>query len=626
MTRLAVPLGVRDGAEQGSGLNIFQVYEGLSSGLGGPAVVVGQLANCLASFGNRVFLLVSRDETTGEAAVQPGTGVLVREGKTSFGRLGFSRDLRRTWRSLAQPDVIHIHGLWRLQYAQAVRLAAEDGTPIVLSTHGMLEPRALERRRAVKTIARRLYQDRALKRVRCLHATASSEADNLRRLGLHHPIAVIPWGVEIPPERGGGERANAVRRLGLAGNMRVLLFLSRLHPIKGIESLLAAWSRVAGQFPDWLLVVAGEGEEAYRARLFSLAQEVGLETRTAFLGAVWGKRKEETLAAAEILVLPSLSENFGLVVGEALAREIPVITTRAAPWSSLEERGCGFWVEQGVEPLAEALVQAMQRSPRELRAMGKRGREYVEKNLNLETSARAMSEVYQWVAQRGPRPSFVGESPVAVRFGRAADNGSGASKSARGPAAARRRLLSRALAAALLFPSLLIAVHRPLLGRMGAWLAVTTPVHSGDLVVALGGDRGRQETAAAVFNRGLASYVLFVGADARERDYGRLGLSADRCLPLAPAAYTTGEEAAATRAVARARQFRSVMIVTSPYHSRRTLWIFRRAVRDSGVEVLISQSPNPAFRMDSWWRSHVGRKVVIGELIGIGYYWMRSLT
>lgn len=214
---------------------------------------------------------------------------------------------------------------------------------------------------------------------------------------------------------------------------------------------------------------------------------------------------------------------------------------------------------------------------------------------------------------------------MAERAGRSADNGLDMPKSAVGTAGARRRRLSRVLVAALLFLGLLIAVHRPLLGRMGAWLAVTTPVHSVDLVVALGGDRGRQEKAAALFNRGLAGYVLFVGADARERDYGCLGLPPDRCLPLAPAAYTTGEEAVATRAVARAMRFRSVMIVTSPYHSRRALWIFRRAFRDSGVEALISPSPNPTFRMDSWWRSHVGCKVVIGELVGIGYYWMRSL-
>ena len=157
------------------------------------------------------------------------------------------------------------------------------------------------------------------------------------------------------------------------------------------------------------------------------------------------------------------------------------------------------------------------------------------------------------------------------------------------------------------------------------WLVVgTTPRHA-DLIVALGGDRGRQETAVELLHRGYGPRVLFVGADARERDYACLGVSPSEEVPLLEPAYTTGEEADHVRDLVRQRGYHSVLIVTAPYHSRRARWIFRRALAGTGATVEVSTTVIRAFTMDQWWTSHMGQKTIIGEYAGLVYYWILGL-
>jgi len=156
---------------------------------------------------------------------------------------------------------------------------------------------------------------------------------------------------------------------------------------------------------------------------------------------------------------------------------------------------------------------------------------------------------------------------------------------------------------------------------MGRWLVVETRVEQADLIVALGGDRERQEEAVRLFKQGLARWVLFVGSDVRLRDYRCLGVPEDRIVPAARA-YTTYEEALRTRDVVKGRGFRSVLIVTSPYHLRRALWTFRRVFRGEPVAVGAVAAPDNAFSINAWWRSHVGRKAVLTEYGGLVYYWL----
>ena len=127
-----------------------------------------------------------------------------------------------------------------------------------------------------------------------------------------------------------------------------------------------------------------------------------------------------------------------------------------------------------------------------------------------------------------------------------------------------------------------------LLAGAGWWLVLETPLSETDLVVALGGDRERQVEAVRLLNQGLARSVLFVGSDVHPRDYRCVDAPAERAVPPPPPTYTTYEEAVAARRVIQERGFRSVLIVTSSYHSRRAHWTFERVLRDIGVVLLIS--------------------------------------
>ncbi len=163
------------------------------------------------------------------------------------------------------------------------------------------------------------------------------------------------------------------------------------------------------------------------------------------------------------------------------------------------------------------------------------------------------------------------------------------------------------------FPqSLLVGVER--------WLVVETPLQEADFVVALGGDRERQEEAVRLLKQGLGQRVLFVGSDVRPHDYACLGVPAGQAvLPLPNPAYTTYEEALVVRQVVQERGVRSVLIVTSPYHLRQARWTFERVFCGSRVTLPFSPSPNGAFPMEAWWRSHFGRKTVFLALV---YYWL----
>jgi glycosyltransferase involved in cell wall biosynthesis len=190
-------------------------------------------------------------------------------------------------------------------------------------------------------------------------------------------------------------------------NGRTLLNFGRLHPYKGVDVLLRAWSRVSGRFPDWRLAIAGSDFDNYRGTLMALCEELRISDSVSWVGPVDGASREQLYAGASLLVLPSAHENFGLVVAEALARGVPVIATEGAPWSRVVEERCGWWVPFGVDPLTTALDDALAKPRGELGAMGVRGRQFVRREFAWETTTRAMIALYTWILGRGPQPSFV---------------------------------------------------------------------------------------------------------------------------------------------------------------------------------------------------------------------------
>ncbi len=294
-------------------------------------------------------------------------------------------------------DLLHAHALWLRHTHDVLSTAQSLGIPTILSPHGMLEPHALRHRAGKKLMARLLYQDHDLRRTDFLHATALPEAQTLRRCGLKQPVMIVPPGLDLPPRA-------AMRSWSPDGQWEALFF-SRIHPVKNLIGLVSAWA--ASRPHGWTLRIVGPDEGGHAAAVQARIDALGLGNAVTISGPVYGPEKGTLFAAASLFILPSLTENFGIVVAEALAYGVPVITTVGTPWSELPERDCGWWVRPDHDSLVAVITEATQTSPDRLRDMGLRGRALVEEKYQWPSVRDAMRAAYLWALGRGPRPDCV---------------------------------------------------------------------------------------------------------------------------------------------------------------------------------------------------------------------------
>jgi glycosyltransferase involved in cell wall biosynthesis len=216
------------------------------------------------------------------------------------------------------------------------------------------------------------------------------------------PVAVIPNGVDVPARS--GDAAGPQQPHG--DGRRTLLYLGRIHPKKGLDMALPAWRAVQDAHPRWNFRIIGRGDATYVASLRALANELGAE-RVSFEDAAYGDAKRDAMRAADVFILPTRNENFGMVVAEALAEATPVLTTTGAPWEGLVANGCGWWSEIGVEPIADALRQAFATPTDGLRGMGRRGAEWMIRDFSWEAIGTNTADFYHWLRHGGQAPRFV---------------------------------------------------------------------------------------------------------------------------------------------------------------------------------------------------------------------------
>ncbi len=374
-------------------LSVVHCVPGLAACLGGPSRTVVALCEALARCEGVSVSLLSRG-VPGEPSLSSAQSRVTLRVPVGRSRLSSALGLAiRGELSLiggsSRPALAHSHGVWHPANHWAARAARRWGVPLVIHPRGMLEPWALGQKRLKKRLALGLFQRRDLDGARALVATSEMEHDGLRRLGLRQPVAVIPNGVDLADTDAGAPSVD--RR---ADRERVVLFLSRIHPKKGVLELVRAWSEVVSA--GWRLRIAGPDEGGHWGQVATLVRQLGLD----------GERKAALYREADLFILPTFSENFGVVVAEALAHGVPVITTRGAPWADLETYRCGWWIDVGVEPLVAALREAIALTDEERAAMGARGREYVTR-FDWQRIAEHTLALYRWILGQGERPDCV---------------------------------------------------------------------------------------------------------------------------------------------------------------------------------------------------------------------------
>ena len=284
------------------------------------------LTDALARAGGVAVQLLSQLDPNSSAA--PSVGLvrrtLVAEQSWLGSKIGlsFRTNLARISAS-NRPDLVHSHGLWQPANHWASSFARDRQVPLVIHPRGMLEPWALAQKPVKKRMALAVFQRRDLMGAHAFVATSDMEWNNLRRFGVRQPVAVIANGVELALPNAG------VRPPSRSGE-RIALFMSRVHPKKGLLQLVRAWAQAAPA--GWRLQIAGPDEGGHWSQVEALVTRLGLRGCVNYLGAVEGERKAALFRNADLFVLPTFSENFGVVVAEALAYGVPVITTRGAPW------------------------------------------------------------------------------------------------------------------------------------------------------------------------------------------------------------------------------------------------------------------------------------------------------
>ena len=374
-----------------------QVVAGLDAQDGGPAYSVPRLSAALEKCGlHQTIHAVGSSASIANSAIQFCAQDFV--AVPGLRSLRLSSSLKRALDSRAQAaDLIHAHGLWLMPNVYAGWASQNAAKPLVVSPRGMLAPAALKFSRGKKRLFWHLLQHRAYARAALWHATSSEEAQDIRNFGIRAPIAVIPNGIDLPP---------IVAQHPESATCRTVLFLSRLHPKKNIPVLLEAWRRINKQAPNWQLVIAGPDERDYAAQLKVQVANGNIQ-RVQFVGPVYGATKDALLQNAELFVLPTLSENFGIAVAEALASGVPAIVSKGAPWPGLETERAGWWIDHGVESLVKALLEATDMPVAERRAMGSRGRQWMARDFGWDAIAHQMAAAYGWVLGSAARPACI---------------------------------------------------------------------------------------------------------------------------------------------------------------------------------------------------------------------------
>lgn len=346
-------------------MRVLHVIGGLNPKSGGPSRSVAGLCKALAEVGTEVALFVheelgSRDADLGDCKLFRGKG---------FGRRNARFDFNAVldeWK----PEIVHIHGIWDLTRHQDVVICRRRGIPYIIAPRGSLDAWSLKQKKWKKRLALWLYQRRDLNNAIAIHTTCDVETAYVREQGCRHNVLQSPNGVNLPLALPPARKA--------ADGFRAL-FLSRMNCKKGVIDLVEAWGVVRPK--NWVCelvyTIGKEADKEYERQVRDRVEKLGLKDVFLFTGEMSDLAKWEAYRRADAFVLPTYTENFGIVVAEALYAGLPVLTTKGAPWKDLVDNRCGWWVDVGVSHLEIALREMVSLGKKELEDMGERGRAFV---------------------------------------------------------------------------------------------------------------------------------------------------------------------------------------------------------------------------------------------------------
>jgi len=393
-------------------MKIINLIENLDDTYGGPAKSVPYLCKYLNHIGVDTEILSIKYHDNETNSLVDKYNLIWKSFKYNFiKKLRVSLDLKNYLNdNITNKDtILHTHNLWNFIPYVAYKMKKKYKIPLVVSIRGNLYSKLLKQNKLQKSIVWRLFQKHMLNNVSCIHVTEINELKAVRNLGITSPIAIIPNGISFDEFKTLKNKQDAKINLTLNLNKKYILFMSRLHPIKGIEYLVNAWIKLSTKYPNWdLLIVGPEYDSNYVDSIKQKINQYNLNNRVIFTGMLRGQNRLDAFSSSDLFVLPSHSENFGMVIAEAMVAKLPVITTHGTPWREIEEHDAGWWVELNQENIDNALEYALRCKDDELIQKGKNGFELIQK-YEWKYQAKKMKQVYEWLLDKGNKPKFVFE-------------------------------------------------------------------------------------------------------------------------------------------------------------------------------------------------------------------------
>lgn len=355
-------------------MKILEVSLGVGAASGGPVRSITGLARAL-SFIEDCEVVYFVHNPNGIERFDLGNVKVIRGHWNDCGN-DFSSDFENALVA-ERPDLVHFHGIWHLTLHSDQAVCRKHGIPYLIAPRGSLDAWSMQQKWLKKKIAMMVFQKRDLDRAAALHVTAEMEATHCRNVGYEGKFILSPNGINLPKDLPTWKQREDGRRR--------MLFLSRMHPKKGVLELVDAWARLRQSnnrgIDQWrcelVYTLFDDAEREYEARVKSRVLGLGLADSFLFTGSLSDVDKWSAYRRANCFVLPTHTENFGIVIAEALYAGLPVITTTNAPWQGLVKNGCGWWIDLSQGNLQKALLDAISLSDAERTAMGEAGRKFV---------------------------------------------------------------------------------------------------------------------------------------------------------------------------------------------------------------------------------------------------------
>ena len=368
-------------------MRLAHIVPSLEERHGGPSKSVRALAEALAQAGETIELLTTTDDPA--AAQLDASACPVRSFERATPRWLTRSPAMAAHLAVSEYDCVHHHSLWLLTLRYAHRAARGHRRPLVISPRGMMSGWAWSHRRWRKRLAELLVHPGAFRDAAGWHATSPEEAADIRGLGFPQPVCIAPNGVELPSAAAlEAARTHWLEAFPALRGRRVALFYSRFHRKKRLRELVDVWA--SAPRGDWILLVAGVPEEYSRDEVQAWVDRGAARGRAVVAD---GAGRPPPYAAASLFLLPSHSENFGLVIAEALASAVPALVTDTTPWRGLAKERAG-WCEPWTG-YAAALRRALALDEADLSAQGARGRDWMARDFSWQQSAARLREFYR---------------------------------------------------------------------------------------------------------------------------------------------------------------------------------------------------------------------------------------